>query len=363
MTRSSRSWFIITGVALFIMRASRGAAQEGPPPASSTASAPPACEKYGGGRVIGEHTFLVPQFVPSALVLSYLDTNAGLEWVRTPNFTFGRLGERDFRELRTFAAVDGSVAILNQLALLGSLNGSMTSGTNAISLIARGATYFVGGGVGVNWGIVRLERSQTQISARTAVNYSTGALANVAAYTNSLTTAPVATLEDTVEGDASRFLRSPAHDWRYTVSANVAQVLSRAFSAQLSIGAVFDWRRLSVLTAPNAARTDIDINERGPVFGLALTGDGVTMGVPLALLLEYQVSVLKTINDFRGTDDWRTEHVLDVGLYYSGRRDLQVGASWYWNPGLEPITVSGFSGAESERPDAMGLALVLRTFW
>jgi hypothetical protein len=103
---------------------------------------------------------------------------------------------------------------------------------------------------------------------------------------------------------------------------------------------------------------------------MALTGsvavslDGAPVGFPLALQPEYQLGAAFAEDD-SGNSKSLVSHVLGVGLYYSGRRDLQVGVAGAMVLGLP--TAQGLDAAnhpaESGSPSLYYGQFILRYVW
>ena len=92
-------------------------------------------------------------------------------------------------------------------------------------------------------------------------------------------------------------------------------------------------------------------------FGAGLTADFATLGLPVAVLLEYAMNRQPSSLDLTSGGELDTSHNVGLGAYYSGRENLQTGLEGFTQLGLG--RVENRSGT-SNRPHAFGGQLLLR---
>jgi hypothetical protein len=101
-----------------------------------------------------------------------------------------------------------------------------------------------------------------------------------------------------------------------------------------------------------------------PTFGAALDIDADPIGLPVALMLEYRgraVNVSDKGQKEASFDVSSLEHLVAVGVYYSGRTDLQLGLTGYTLFGQVPSY--GANAIPSGKPLDLAAQLVFRYFW
>ena len=93
---------------------------------------------------------------------------------------------------------------------------------------------------------------------------------------------------------------------------------------------------------------------------MAFTADASPSGVPIAGLAQWFVTREPATQTQTSSLESVTEHTFALGVYYSGRRNLQLGVAGSWEVGLPQITTNL---GESNHPDAKSIHLDLRYFW
>jgi hypothetical protein len=94
--------------------------------------------------------------------------------------------------------------------------------------------------------------------------------------------------------------------------------------------------------------------------GAAFDADFDTVNVPIAALAEYQMTREASASDLVGATTLDVLHTIALGLFYSGRPNLQAGVVFAWQLGVQPIgTPVGTSG----RPDSKLAELMFRYVW
>jgi hypothetical protein len=341
-----------------------------PPPSDQTASCAPCREcpecpsaKWGSSRILGGHQYIFPTFVESAFVSTYLGARVALASTQITNIPFGRLGTIDLESLRFAEGLDLGFWLFDGVGIFGSFAGIATTSTNSRSLIVRTGAYEVSGQGGA---IVKLlRREKTQLSLRGRVSASRGANFTLLPLLNSLTETPAATVEDVITEGLDEFLIVPFSRLNWGGALALAQTINPAFSLQASLGLTVGSTTLELFDPFLDARQDLEISVITPEIAVALTGDARPIGVPLALILEYQFSRPQTTNEQTDRERSLPQNTFAAGLFYSGRPDLQTGVLGFAELGTEPVT--GFTAegepADSDKPRILGGALTLRYVW
>jgi hypothetical protein len=337
-------------------------------PASTAAEAKPdpvqECT-WGSDRILGGNTLLTPAFVDSALVLTSLNVRAGLQFTRVPDLPFGRLGTILLRQLETAGQVDFSLRLHERVGISGSLVVFGNLGTSPESLAISGGQYFIQGTGGLIVNVLRLPATNTQVSILGNIGGGGGKFFNIVPLLDQLSTAPAMTAEDVLSGNLRELLVTPTFSFVWSGSIAAAQPLSRDLSVQLSLGLNGEAKHLEPFDVGTGSRGFLTVRTLTPRLGVALAGDARAYEIPVALMLEYQLSWLNVTNSNTDTTKSHAEHILAADLYYSGRSDVQIGVVGFIHLDSDPIQGRALNGASapSGAPTLWGGQLVLRCFW
>ncbi len=385
LTRSaSTALFFVCAIAA-AARADEASAGHGLP--AQQASAPEQPE-WGDGRVIDGHVFPFPQFMPSSFVVSSFGVRAGLELRKVPNFAATPLSgdatsqSVDLSTAAASEAIDASVRVHRLLAIWFSGYGTARVGTNSKTILGTGGDFELGGDLGV---LLRLVRTRNfQLSARAAGGYYGGKQAGIDRFYQSVRELADKVVRDSLTGSASfdeqsemfraALFRAASEivtstsGFRTSMMLTAAQAVGPYVGLQGAVGVSFD--RGSDVTS------DYDVDEDETVrlsavdrliettVGLAIdVGGGDGRGWPLDLVLEYLLLPMRIERD-AGVDSYLQKviaHRVAVDLFYSGRTDLQLGASFYTL--LAQARQVGVDGELSGRPHQNGGAFIFRYIW
>jgi hypothetical protein len=288
-----------------------------PPPAArpvrpSPAAAPPA-PPASEGRVLGGHVFLTP----AGFASPFVDTRCGI----TLGFVHAAFPAVDARDGSRYTAQLGApsvrahlaVRLFSRLGLVASGGGTATLGMNEASALNRGADGAGTWMVGLQGIVARLERTGTQVAARISAEGSAGgsigALAPIFATPAAAQVPSFSTFTGSLASTAGR------------VQWTAAQAIGSYASAQASLGWTATW------TSPSSRPTEHALDVTG---GVALTLDAMPW-FPLAVLVEHDGDAVLTRSGARSAApsavlSTRGTSGLVAGIYYSGRRDLLLGA-------------------------------------
>jgi hypothetical protein len=310
-------------------------ARRPPPPAPVPGEVPrpaamPSAPPEERGRLLGGHLFLTP----AGFASPFVDTRFGL----TLGFAHAAFPAIDTREASPYTAqlaalslrANLAVRLVSRLGLVASGTGAATSGVNAPTVLNLGAN---GGGtwmLGLAGIIARIEPTGTQVAARVSVEGSAGARINAL---NQLFNEAIASRQVPQSSALLGSLASTTGRFQWIA----AQAIGSHASVQASLGWDATW------TSSRVGRTEHTLDITG---GVAITVDAAPW-VPLAVLVEYdgdavlhrsgaRLPGLPELSSTRGTSG------LFAGIYYSGRRDLLLGA-------LGGATARGEGPARSEQ--------------
>lgn len=333
------------------------------------------------------HRFPFPQFIPSSFVVSSFGVYAGVESRRVPNFptdsSTGSLTPKriDLSTVSARQGIDAALRLHRVFALTFDLTGQARIGTNTDTLLGTGADYELGAGGGV---LLRLLRTETfQLSLRARGGYHGGQRAGIAGFyqsvrgiaeqtVNRVLRGDVGTLEaeearlDRAFSEAARGLVASATGYNVSGMLTAAWAMSSWAGLQIMAGYAFDdttnVAQVFQLSTETNQRLQTSTQQHQFMAGLALDIGAASRGIPLDVVAEYQVLPLTSrLTGVNRVDQSAVEHRLALGLYYSGRTDLQLGVSGYTL--LAGLRELGASAQLSGRAYDAGGMFVFRYIW
>lgn len=341
---------------------------------------------WGQTRSLGEHNFQLSAFVPSALVDSHLGIRAGVEYHQVPGFaqlpSLVSSGPQavDLRTVNVAETLDFAVRLHDYFAIYGDGYGKARVGANIATLLGTGADYTYGGDLGL---MVKLFRAGSfQLAVRGQAGFYAGQSAGILALFQDLNVIaqdalqkvqrnPVLDLNQAIDQLNTAFrtatsdLLTPFSGFTYGFALNAAQAIGRYVGLQASLGFYVDsatYRPTRYDTSSGGPVTrEQTIRTTRPSLGLAIDVDASPAGLPFAMLLEYRATPINVNSDDSEFDTTSFEHLVALGLFYSGRRDLQLGFTGYTLFGQPPAL--GANATPSGKPLDLALQLVFRYFW
>jgi len=166
---------------------------------------------------------------------------------------------------------------------------------------------------------------------------------------------------------ATQELLVPFDGYRYGISLNAAQAFGRYLGVQLALGFLGDttFFRPRIYDATRGGTVVLDQHSTTLAgrAALAVDLDGAPAGFPFDLVLEYALTLghEQTIAPRTSFDTMSTEHLVALGVYYSGRPNLQLGATAYTLVGQLPLL--GADRRLSGHPMDTGALFVFRYIW
>jgi hypothetical protein len=308
-------------------------------------------------RTLKGHTFLFPAFVDSAFVATYVGLTLRANTFKAPTVPTD-FGPTDLKMTGLRETLDLSFKTTDWLSIQATAGGRALIGTSTESLVYIGTSYGYGGGLGATIRLIRLDESGFEVSLRVLGTYTHGQTASLRSLFTSATSAIA--LQTLVTTDLRDLALVPLHGFTYGGALAVAKTLSPMFGLQVTGG--IGGSSITLRPFDSAARAHVDQVTNGFNFraGVAFDADFEPMHVPIAALVEYLMSREATASDLIGATSLDVLHTVGLGVFYSGRPNLQAGGLVAWQLGVEPIgTPVGTSG----RPDSKIAQLILRYVW
>jgi hypothetical protein len=335
------------GTALLIFASNANAQDAAPAPAAAaptatvvaTAAAPPASS-------------FPAQFSNNSLgafVTTDFGVREGFALFTIPNFPLSGTSSFNLSLAGLKQDFDLGVKILPWLGVFADGDGSVVIGTSVSSLaLGPNAFSFFGEG-GAVARLFRLESTGTQVSLRASGGGGPGIGLNIEPLIQNLESSAKATVGSVIQGNIGKFLLTPESTYAFGGSLNAAQALTRNFGAQFTFAVKDTGLTQSPFNAMTHTNVSSSLNTPEIDVALAVSIDGSPNRVPIALVPEYEL-----LKDFGSNSS--LQNLVAIGLYYSGRRDLQVGLEGAIDFGLPEIEGSG-------RPSLYLGEFLLRYYW
>jgi hypothetical protein len=338
-------------------------ADSAPPAERDTDAEAPACHA-DDVRVLRGHTFLFPILQSPSFVSTHVGVRLGVARQDVPDLPIGRLGSTDVLLQGLQNTLDLGLGLTDWLGLQGFARATLVTGANPRSLLIDGASQDVAGKAGAIVRVWRNENSGTQLSARANVGYAKGYELTVLPLVSGIVNNPLLTLEEVVQGNLSQLIRVPTRETSVDGGAYLAQALSRTFSLQASANAEYAWRAREPFDPVANVRLTQDTHAVRINLAAALAADFAPHGVPVALMGEY-LFIAGEETEVDLPDRTLSTSTFALGVYYSGRPNLQVGLGATTTLNAPRRRGLGESGEtlESGTPTLSYAQLILRYIW
>ncbi|PTL82576.1 hypothetical protein [Vitiosangium sp. GDMCC 1.1324] len=336
------------------------------PAESAAAREPPACEcGQGRSHQLGGHNFLFPMLQQSAFVSSYVGLRSGAAVYDVPDLPIGRLGTVDVSLTGYQQTLDLGVRLTRWLGLWGQARGTLYAGLTVGSFLSDGANFQAGGDGGLVVRLLHLDSSGTQLSLRGGGGYQQGRELSLFTLVTSILDTPGATLEDILRGRLGELVTVPTSEYSANGGLFLAQALGGSVMGfQASASATRIWRSRRPFDSVLGDRVDQYSTSTRVDLAAALSADFKPLGVPLALMGEYLFTAGYQSEVALARTNLNTSSV-GLGLYYSGRPNLQFGLG-----GVAVLHAESRIGRDSDgnpaksgRPTLYYGQLILRYIW
>jgi hypothetical protein len=331
---------------------------------SAAPDGPGECIEGGCSRQLGGATFLLPILQQQAFVSTYVGIREGVAVYRVPDVPIGILGTLDASLAGYQQTLDLGLRLTRWLGLWGQARGTVYTGLTVNSLLVGGGSSVASGEGGLVLRLLHLESSGTQLSLRAGGGYEQGSELTLLPLLSAIVDTPGVTLESILSGNLGEFLLVPTSERSVTGGLFLAQALGGPFlSLQASASARRAWRTSRPFDPSVEDRVDEDATATRFDLAAALAADFKSLGVPLALMGEYLFTGGRQTEVALGRTNPHT-HSVALGLYYTGRPNLQLGLGGVVLDAA-PHIGRGVRGrfATSGRPRLTYGQLILRYIW
>jgi hypothetical protein len=299
-----------------------------------------------GDRTLKGHTFPTPVLnnATSAFVTTHFGVRQGASVTLVPGFPDANAGKFNLTATGLVQNFDLGIKIVDWIGVFALGAGTVNTGANVPTLLSQDNSFNVSGEVGAIVRIARIESSGTQIALRASVGGGTGRVLNILGLLNKVTSGG-ASIDTILGGNIGQLLLVPQSNVTFQGSLHAAQAITKNFGLQASV----ELRQTNTTVSPYDPTTQATVSQTlgstSLANTLAFSVDGAPIGIPVAVVPEYQL-----LADLSGGTG--VSHALGLGIYYSGRRDLQVGVAGVTQVALQPLQGVDASGnpAQSGTP-------------
>ena len=334
-------------------------------PADTQERAAGECAEGGCSRQIGGATFLLPILQQQSFVSTYVGIREGVAVYHVPDLSIGILGPQDVSLAGYQQTLDLGLRLTRWLGLWGEARGTIFTGLTLSSLLVGGGSFVASGEGGLVLRLLHFESSGTQLSLRAGGGYERGRALTLLPLLSAIVDTPGVTLRSILDGNLREFLLVPIAERSVTGGLYLAQALGGPFlSLQSSASARRAWRTFRPFDPAVGDRVDLGTTATRFDLAVALTADFKPLGVPLGLMGEYLFTTGRQTEVALARTNLNT-HSVALGLYYTGRPNLQLGLGGVTVLDAEPRIGRDVRGnpVMSGRPRLAYGQLILRYIW
>ncbi|HTB72835.1 MAG TPA: hypothetical protein VK762_06310 [Polyangiaceae bacterium] len=337
---------------------------------------------HAASRTIGDATFMLPAWAESAFVLTEFGFRQDIEYESIPHFPVASLGTYNLSWVQFQETVDVAVRLTSFLGVYAEGAASGALGPDTASLLFQGGGLDYGGKGGAVLRLYRNEASGSQVALRLYGGGDGGrtldlidffgafgiraarGLQNAVSQTSDVSQLPAKLTNEAIalaDTDYSTIAFYRSSSVLTGTSLHYAQALVGPLTVQLSVALERTWGQqrpydLSLQDFAKLSTTDTTIT-----LDSVLSCDFGRWSVPLGASAEYAGS--KTYRSLNGGSVYiPSTHDIGGGLYFTGRRGVEIGALLFTRRNLKAD--SGFETPESSaKPVGYVGSLVFRALW
>ena len=337
---------------------------------------------HAASRTIGDATFMLPAQADSAFVLTEFGIRHGIQYESIPNFPIASFGRYNLSWVQFQETVNLAVRLTPFLGVYAEGTASGALGPDTASLLFRGGGLDLGGKAGVVLRLYRSNASRSQVALRVYGGGDSGrtldlidffgafgiraahGLANAVSQASDVSQLPGKITNEAIalaNTDYSTIVFYRSTSTLAGSSIHYAQALVGPLTVQLSGALERTWSRQAPYDLSLQDFVDLSTTDTSVTFDGVLSSDFNRWSVPLGLSVEYAAN--KTYRSLSGGSVYvPSTHYIGGGLYFTGRRGVEIGALFFTRRNLKPA--SGFDTPDtSAKPVGYAGDLIFRALW
>lgn len=363
------------GVRHLVTLAIAGAVEFAPGPARAQ-------EDRAASRTIGDTTFMLPAMADSAFVLSEFGFRQGINYQQIPDYPVESLGRYNLQWVQFEEQVDFAIRLTPWLGLYAQGVASGALGPDTPSLLFEGGGLDFGGKGGVVLRVYRNERTRSQVAVRAYGGGDYGrtldlpdflsafairAAHDVAGIIQRNSTLPqlsgalrneAFTLADSDYSNVVFYRNSSA---RVGGSIHYAQALVGPLTLQLTANLEQAWETQKPFSPTQQQYLTVETEDTTVTFDAVLSGSFMRWSVPIGLSAEY-AGVTTTTSVSGAHADGGTTQYVGGGIWYTGRRGVEIGMLGFTQRSLSPVPGFGTNETSGKPVGYLG-SMVFRALW
>jgi hypothetical protein len=340
-------------------------------------------EDHAASRTIGDATFMLPALADSAFVLTEFGLRQGINYETIPDFPVSSFARYNLSWVEFEERVDLAVRITPWIGLYAQGVASVALGPDAASLLFEGGGLDFGGKGGVVFRLYRNDRIRSQVAVRAyaggdggrtldlpdfleavAVRAANGA---AGAVQNSATPQQLAgqfenqalSLADTNFSNIVFYRTSTV---RIGGSIHYAQGLVGPLTLQVAAIVEQSWSSEKPYSSSLNGFENLSTTDTAVTFDAVLSASLSRWSIPLGLSAEYAGVTAEASVDGVNANGSTTTQYVGGGVWYTGRRGVEIGVLAFTQRSLRPI--DGFDTTSSSgKPSGYSGAFIFRALW
>lgn len=339
-------------------------------------------EDHSASRTIDDTTFLLPALADSAFVLTEFGFRQGINYEYIPNFPVAGFTRYDLQWLQLEERVDLAVRITPWLGVYAQGLASGALGPDAPSLLFEGGGLDFGGKGGVVLRIYRNERTESQVALRAYAGGDAGRTLDLPDFFGAFALrvahdaagiAQQATSQAQVLGalknealtladsNYTNVVLYRSSDVRAGGSLHYAQRVVGPLTVQLGCDIEQTWSQEQPFNLQQQKLVSISASDTTFTFDAVASASFSRWSVPLGVSVEYADVTTEVSLNGAHTSGLTTQYA-GAGLWYTGRRGLEIGALAFTQRSLSPVP--GYDTSQtSGKPSGYAGSLIFRALW
>jgi hypothetical protein len=324
----------------------------------------------------------LPALEDSAFVLTEFGIRQGITYQQITKFRLGSFVQYRLAWVSFDERIDLGLRIFDWLGLFAEGLGAAAIGIDAPSVLFQGGGFTYGGKGGAVFRLFRSDESRIQVAVRVygggvgarsldllgfgeAFAVRTGRdLERIVTQTRTVSDLPREARDELsrlASTDYSNVVLVRSSSWTMGASVHLAQVIVAPLALQTTFGIEQAWGQQIPFDSVLQHFVTLTSNDTSLRFGATASFDFNQWGVPIGVSAEYDGE--KTYRTIEAASAYvPSSHYFGGGLFFTGRRGLEIGALFFTRRNLHPLPGFGTS-AHSDKPVAYQGTLVFRALW
>ena len=340
-------------------------------------------EDHAASRTIGDATFMLPALADSAFVLTEFGLRQGINYETIPDFPVSSFARYNLSWVDFEERVDLAVRVTAWLGLYTQGVASVALGPDAASLLFEGGGLDFGGKVGAVFRLYRNDRTRSQVAVRAYVGGDGGRTLDLPDFLDAVAQRAANGAASAVQSSAtpqqlagqfenqalsladtnfSNIIFYRTSTVRTGGSIHYAQGLVGPLTLQVAANVEQSWSWERPYSPSTNGFATLSTTDTAVTFDAVLSVSLSRWSIPLGLSAEYAGVTAEASVDGVNANGSTTTQYVGGGVWYTGRRGVELGVLAFTQRSLRPI--DGFDTTSSSgKPSGYSGAFVFRALW